>query len=1089
MTRFIAAVAVFLTALAGMCAQQLIDAFEVTNRSTRPQAVLIDSFAIVHRSMPGKFDPAKLRLRRCDTKAEVPFYLEPWKPGTDSVLCWVRFDNVAGNDTIIVLVELDPSIGTPKSSGSAVFLSFRDTLEAPAGAGPSGPWSAGIGSKPDFGRGLYIDARITALNATGGYFCYFGNNTPGTDGYVIKHDARQGSTEPDHLRINGGTATPLANGADPATFVWDVGETVRYNILLNATTNAVYRISERSPTRRHRAAAVRDAGLEWTMFGVASFPQAPRDLGVSYVRARPVYDFKPRSLRRGAGIAANPLDGVLCSGSPVVLQIPGSGWRSIKWSTGETTPSITVTAPGSYWADLTDGTKCTVRTTPFVVSGGETPNAGNDTTITLCLGASDSLQVAAGYAQYEWYISWALKRTKLPFTGPVALIDSADVYRCIVRSASGCTDTVKFVVNRVYDTTAKINTPFINPTICEGDSLTLQAFPPQAAEFKWSKSGVPLAEKSDRLVVRDSGTYTVLVRIGNSIEGCLSLATVKVNKAARNELRLAPLITVCQGDSAVLDADGFTQAEWWRLSKGKQTQLLANSTRYVAKTTDTVLCIASVNGACADSSVTIIDYRAAPPFVLRCVENKKSICRGEYLTLSASITGFSRRWFRDGQPLADKNDSSTIQIDDAGTYTVTVDYGNTCKRSDSIMINSGLEPPDLVAIDGVALCPGATTRLTTLGKFTTYRWSTGETTDTIVVDKPGVYTVDVSLFGCESKSSITIELADPKGPGLVFRDSTTICPASQFAFLVFTNTQSVPRQYNVEVLDKTLFEASTDRFTVGAKDTGSVGFRYIGSDPPPRFVPLRAKLSDDCNWVRELVYTIENRYKPVPLEIVLSTPTDAIRSGDDFTMRLAGPSNQGLADFTSHDTLWIETSLPPDLFEITSATASCGQDLTILDEAKGRVRYTLTNCSAATANPLIEQKLSTLVGETLQGFIRIDSITATSPCISVPMASRRIDMNVLPYGCEINTITRSRTIVMGIGNVADGWVTAVITRSTGQVTVRAVDVLGRVLDSVVVPSNGSPQTCRLDIRGESVVYVSAIDASSMVTIPVSGASR
>ncbi|MFM8770405.1 MAG: DUF2341 domain-containing protein [Candidatus Kapaibacterium sp.] len=1088
MRRFLTIAALVILASAGAAAQQLIDAFEVVNRSTGAQAILIDSFAIVRRDAKPAFDPRQLRLRRCDTKAEVPFYLEPWPQGADSVMCWVRLENVPGEDTTIILVELDPALTVSRSNGSAVFLNFRDSSSVPA-AGPNGPWALGSGAKPDFGRGLYIDARITARAATGGYLCYFGADATGTNGYVIKHEARTGNTDPDHLRINGGGATPLSSGTDPATYVWNVGETVRYNVLVTGTTNSVYRFSEKVATRRHRAIATRDAGLEWTMFGVASMAAAPQDLNVSFIRSRPVYNLRPRTTRKGAAIASTPSDAVICNGTSIKLSSPGVNWKTIKWSSGETTPTITVTAPGSYYADLSDGSGCTVRTQAFSVNAGSKPEAGNDTTITLCLGRTETLKVKPGYASYAWYLSWALKRTTLPFTGPTADIDSADVYRCIARSADGCPDTVTFFVNRVYDTTAKITYPFLNPTLCEGDSLTLRAFPPGASEFQWARNGVPLAEKTDRLIVRDSGTYSVLVRIGNNVNGCLSLATIKVGKAQKGVLQLQPKFTVCQGDSAIIDVVGFPQAEWWRLQGGKQIQILGTGTRFIAKTADTLLCIASVNGACADSAITIVETRAAPPITLRVLENRKTMCRGELLTLVSTTSGFPCRWRKGKDPLPEKNDSTTIQIDDAGTYYLTVDYGNSCARTDSVTINNGLEPPDLEALDGVAICPGATTRLTTKGKFTTYRWSTGETTDTIVVNKTGTYSVEVTLFGCVSTSQIVIEEASPTGPGLAFRDSTMICAASQYAWLVFTNPQAVPRIYNVTVLDSTTFASSTRRLVVGAKDTGSVGFRYISGDPPSRFSAFRVRLSDDCKWERELSFTVENRAKTVPLDIVMSTPPNAIKSGDNFVMRLAGSSRAGLPDFTRRDTLWIETALPPDLFEITSAKAACGDQLTKVNDKAGRVRFCLTDCATASADPLVEQALSALVGETLQGFIEVDSIYSTSPCITAPMSARRVDVTLVPYGCEITTITRTTTLIMGIGSVDNGTVTAVITRSNGPVTVRAVDVLGRILDSVIVPQGADPRTCRLDTRGEPLVYISAFDASSMVTLPVAGGAR
>jgi hypothetical protein len=1075
---------------------QLIEVVEATNRSPRAMPILIDSAFVVVRDAQVPFNPVKLRLKRCDNGADVPFCLDPWTPGTDSVMIWFRLDNVAAQTTVVIRVELDQTIATSRSDGKAVFINYSDSLSAAAGAGQAGPWSGISTNTPAaFGRGFIIDARMTATAPTGGFLCYYGTDAIGSSGYSIKHEARAASTEPDHWSLASGVATDIS--VAPKNFIWNTNETVRYFIVMNDSLNLVSRYSEADRNRRHFARFNRPAGQPWTMFGAASLPSATGDLRVSYIRMRPNYDIRPRTTRRGALVQAAPSNAVICDGAPVILSIIGTGWRTITWSNGATGPAISVTTPGTYFADLTDGAGCSVRTEVITVGSGNAPKAGSDTTFTLCLGRRETLSVTSGYDSYEWYLSAGANRVKLPFTGPTAEVDSADVYRCFVRSASGCLDTVRFIVNRVYDTTGRIVTPRPNPAICEGDSLVLTAEPAGSAEYQWSRDGVILGTNTNRLVVRDSGNYAVLIRLGTGNNGCLSLAKSRVDKSFPDTLRFLSDYSFCEGDSVVLDPGRFSTGEWWSYRGGRKTTLLSSNRSFVAKVSDTVLCIASNAGLCPDTAIIALDRKDAPANPITVVEGKKSMCRGEILTLQTQLKGFGCTWMLDStrldasnpDPVENKTDSAVIQIRAPGTYYVLVDYRNGCIRKDSIVIDNGIAPPDIVAPDGIVMCPGDSIRLTTLGKFTTYLWSNGQTKDTIYVTQPGNYSVTVTLFGCEAKASIRVELADPKGPVLAFRDSTMVCNSFPWARLTFGNPQGVEREYNIDVVDKTQFEASATRFIVKANDTGSVGFRYIGNDPNARFLTFSVRLSDDCEWKQEVVLTVEIKEKTVPLSIKFSKPPTALRAGDNFTIRIEGSSRAGLPDFTRRDTLWIETSVPSDLLQVTGTRATCGDPFTNVSDSSGRVRFSLADCATSTADPLVEQQLSVLVGETLRAFIQIDTIYSSSPCITAPLEARRVEFDLLPFGCELSTITRARTLIMGIGSAERGSVTAVITESNGPVTVRAVDVLGRVIDTATIPDGEGARQCTLNVDAVGPVYITAVDGTSVVTVPLAGVAR
>src|SRR5207253_8592123 len=70
--------------------------------------------------------------------------------------------------------------------------------------------------------------------------------------------------------------------------------------------------------------------------------------------------------------------------------------------------------------------------------------------------------------------------------------------------------------------------------------------------------------------------------------------------------------------------------------------------------------------------------------------------------------------------------------------------------------------PVIVPLGPAAICAGASTALSVSKNFTTYKWSTGETAQTITVRTPGIYRVVVTNDGgCTGASQDFTVSANP----------------------------------------------------------------------------------------------------------------------------------------------------------------------------------------------------------------------------------------------------------------------------------------------------------------------------------------
>lgn len=144
-------------------------------------------------------------------------------------------------------------------------------------------------------------------------------------------------------------------------------------------------------------------------------------------------------------------DTVICSGPYVISPIVTGGTAPFlyTWSTGDATPQITVSNPGTsvatYVVWVTDNNNCTVSDTIEITFGNAAFNAGGDTLI--CLGESTVIGAIGGVA-YSWSPAAGLNSTTV--SQPVASPTVSTTYQVDITDAGGCVGT--FLVQVDVDT-------------------------------------------------------------------------------------------------------------------------------------------------------------------------------------------------------------------------------------------------------------------------------------------------------------------------------------------------------------------------------------------------------------------------------------------------------------------------------------------------------------------------------------------------------------------------------------------------------------------------------------------------------------
>lgn len=138
----------------------------------------------------------------------------------------------------------------------------------------------------------------------------------------------------------------------------------------------------------------------------------------------------------------------LCNGAAVQLNA-GAGFDTYTWSTGQTSSSITVSAPGSYWVNVTDGI-CVGADTVLVVAQPTHPPAED---VAVCPGITVRLGPTFPVTSILWNTGDTTAVINTTVSGTYSFI-AVDEYGCTVTDAMDvqwiASDTSRAIVPNVF---------------------------------------------------------------------------------------------------------------------------------------------------------------------------------------------------------------------------------------------------------------------------------------------------------------------------------------------------------------------------------------------------------------------------------------------------------------------------------------------------------------------------------------------------------------------------------------------------------------------------------------------------------------
>ncbi len=459
-------------------------------------------------------------------------------------------------------------------------------------------------------------------------------------------------------------------------------------------------------------------------------------------------------------VANGPVE--FCEGNTVVLSTTNA-YDDYLWSTGETTPQITVAASGTYSVIVEDLNGCSSLVSNEIVVNVHTlgiPEITLSGSPEFCQGENVVLTAEAGFISYLWNTGATTQSITVSVTGD---------YYVIVNDALGCSspasDTISVVVHPVSATPAiSANGPL---TFCQGDSVVLSATP-GFNFYNWSTG-----DTTQSITVTATGSYTVSVGV---VAACMSLPSAPVSTIV-TPAPAAPIVSAngptsfCNGGNVTLTASsGYISYHW---SNGATTQSIV-----VTETGSYSVTGTDATGCESNPSIPVDVNVIAPVTPVITANGPVNFCYGNSVELTAPAGYVGYMW-------SDGSSTQVITVTTSGDYYVVVSDATGCISDPSNIITVTVGPPlasPVITANGpTTLCQGETVTLSAPAGYAEYLWSNGEITQNIIVGTAGDYYVVVEdLNGCASLASNTITVDVQPLPIIDAGLDAQICEGSQY---------------------------------------------------------------------------------------------------------------------------------------------------------------------------------------------------------------------------------------------------------------------------------------------------------------------
>lgn len=454
----------------------------------------------------------------------------------------------------------------------------------------------------------------------------------------------------------------------------------------------------------------------------------------------------------------------ICQGSATTLTAPAAA--SYAWNTGATTPTISVTAGGSYAVTITSAAGCVSNpSAPLALTVNQPPvvNVALSGPTTFCLGSSVTL-TATGGSSYLWNNGTSTAANT---------INTSGTYFPICTDNNGCSATGAPIVVNVLPVPAATITANGPTSFCDGGSVILSAN--GAGSYVWNNG-----QTASSISVSTSGSYTYTLTAAN---GCSTTSAATIVTAAPMPIvsAIAGSNSVCVG--ATQQYTNATTGGVWSSSNANVASVDANGQiSGLQGGTATINYTVTNSGACSTTVTKQVLVQAVPtPQVF--TNGPTTFCPGASVVLTAENA--------DAYVWSTGETSQSIAVTTGGPVTVQTTHQGCSATSAPVLVSLYSVSNPIVTTNNVAICQGTAATLSS-SPAASYLWSNGSTNSSINVTTPGNYSVTVTdANGCTASSApLAIAVSSNPTVAISAAGSTSFCQGQSVTLNSNTNGSS-----------------------------------------------------------------------------------------------------------------------------------------------------------------------------------------------------------------------------------------------------------------------------------------------------------
>lgn len=506
-------------------------------------------------------------------------------------------------------------------------------------------------------------------------------------------------------------------------------------------------------------------------------------------------------------------DSSFCRYGPLskTLSATNTQTTSYLWKNGSIFPIITATDTGKYWVRMSNSI-CTNYDTVTITSNTKpVVDLGPDTTICFNRPVTLRSKNTKSYYTYNWYIFtsglsfsvgssssytasnqefYILKVTDFNCSAyDTILVFKSTMDTLILRPDTNLCRQERFLLNAttLNATRYKWNTGDTTPTIytssreqytvtvtdglcsvrdtlniglkgaprpvkdtaaCEKTLLILSAYP-SATGYLWSTGATTLD-----IAAYNTGPY----RIRQTFNGCTTEDTINVTIDKIPVVTLGRDTAVCIDPLYILKAvSPYAKKFIWNTGDSTQTIQVSTSGDYRVRTE---------NNTCWAGDTINIQTQLKVPFSFG---EDVSDCFNSNIILTTSPTNLDSFTWSTGVT------DSFLLVTQPGTYWLITHKGY-CTNADTITFYAKNKPTVVLRNDTI-VCPGTLVTIDAQNPLNEVLWSTGDTSHTLTVKRPGNYVVKViNSEGCYSVDSFS--LYHSKVPVILTQHKAVVCADS-----------------------------------------------------------------------------------------------------------------------------------------------------------------------------------------------------------------------------------------------------------------------------------------------------------------------